>query len=183
MAGWRAKPASRSNSWRTTPRYSSDFLGRASRPVSRASVSARRWVSTIPTTTSTPSRRLTRASSNIAKVFPTPGLAPKKTLSLPRFARASASLTWARRRSGSGRRSLITSWCGSQAVQRKVEPEHVDPWLPEEPELAALGVDHDQRLDLFGREGAGACHPIHLERRSRGGDVGIEPAPRSGDEV
>ena len=105
----------------------------------------RRWVSTTPTTTSTPSARLTRASSSMAKVFPTPGLAPKKTLSLPRAARPSASRTWARRRSGSGRRSFITSWCRGQAVQRKVEQEDVHSRLTQEAQLPALGVPRHQR--------------------------------------
>ena len=60
--GLRASAASRSNSGSCAPRYSTIRGGRTSRPSSSAAVSARPWVSTMPTTTSTPSARFSRAS-------------------------------------------------------------------------------------------------------------------------
>src|SRR4029077_5608719 len=92
--------------------------------------------------TSTPSRRLARASSSMAYVLPTPGEAPKKIFSRPRPARRSCSRTWASNASGSGRRSLIVrlTYHGQRhdAVQGQVEHEHVHPRLTEESELPAF---------------------------------------------
>ncbi len=58
-------------------------------------------------TTSTPSRRCSCAACSIAYVFPTPAVAPKKTLSLPRVCSASSACTRLSKSSGSGLRSSI----------------------------------------------------------------------------
>src|SRR5262245_57776109 len=107
--GRRARAPSRSRSRIIDPRYSTVRLGRTSRPWRRASVSTRPWVSTKPTTTSTPSSRCSRAASSMAYVLPTPAAAPKNTFSLPRRRRASSSWTRTRSASGSGRASTARS--------------------------------------------------------------------------
>src|SRR6266545_596513 len=101
--GRRARAASRSNSLSVVPRYGTWRGGRISSPSRRDSVSARPWLSTTPTTTSTPSALRSRADSSIAKVLPTPAAAPKKSLRRPRDFRVSSSFALARRASGSGR--------------------------------------------------------------------------------
>ena len=111
--GCRARAASRSNSSSRVPRYSMTRRGMTSRPSSSRAVSARPWVSTIPTTTSTPSARLARAASSMVKVFPTPGEAPRNTLSCPRCCRASSSRRRRSRASGSGRVCVTCGPVGS----------------------------------------------------------------------
>ena len=117
------------------------------------------------------------------KVFPTPGLAPKKTLSFPRAARASESRTCARRQVGvRATISHLRHGVRRQAVQRKVEPEDVDPGFAQEAQLPTLGVLGDQLADPVRREGPRPCHSAHLVVCRGRRDVRIQPAARAGDQ-
>src|SRR6185437_9352337 len=186
-AGRRASAASRSNSCRVMPRYATARRGSTSNPSSSTAVSGRPCVSTMPTTTSTPSRRLARASSSMAYVFPTPGDAPKKILSRPRPARAVSSRTRASNASGSGRRSLIARLTyhaqRRDAVQGEVEPEHVYARLAEEAKLPSFDVAFDQGANRRTVRVPRPSDSLHLEQRARRLDVRIEPRAGRGDEV
>src|ERR1700722_8902335 len=141
-----------------------------------------------------------RAASSIMNVLPTPGAAPKKMVSLPRADCVSSSRTWARSSSGSGRPSTFmppmygVSWTGtrygsgcegrlSQALEREVQLEDVDPGLAQEAELAVQRVLGDKRPQPPLVDASNAGNALHLVGRRSGGDIGIEAAARRCDEV
>src|SRR6266436_5419380 len=109
--------------------------GMTSRPSSRAAVSLRPWVSTTPTTRSSPCWRLARAVESISKVLPTPGAAPRKIFSRPRDSFAACCS----KASGEGRvsrfaRSSLTGT--SRQVERRTRGYR-------DPDADAPGTDAD----------------------------------------
>src|SRR5438445_1932046 len=186
-AGRRARIASMSISSSVWPRYSSRRRGMISSPSSNTWVSWRPCVSTTPTTTSTPWRCCSRAACSIAYVFPTPGAAPTKTLSLRRSSRAACASS----ASGDGRRSVserslairVILSAPTAGVERAVQGEDVHCRLAEDAELPARRVLLDERLDVGEGYAARPGHPGRLVASRRRADVGVEPAARRGHEV
>ena len=72
-------------------------------------------------------------------------------------------------------------WCS--LVEGEVEFEDINPGLTEKAELTALGVLRNESSDGIFPEAALARDARDLELRCGGGDVGIEPGTRSGDQV
>ena len=106
---------------------------------------------------------------SIAKVLPTPAVAPKKIRNRPRRARASSALTCASSSSGSGRVSTCHYGPSSPrvGVERQIQLEHVDARLAEHAEGAPLGVLATSP-HLGRRQAAGSSDPRDLILR-RGG--------------
>lgn len=86
--GRRAMTANRSISLNHMPRYFIQRRGTVSRPLAAFCVALRPWVSNRAMTTSLPSSTSRLPSDSIAYVLPTPGAAPSRTLSVPRFVTA-----------------------------------------------------------------------------------------------
>src|SRR5690349_7446422 len=109
----------------------------------------------IPMTTSRFKSRSVRAASSIAYVLPTPGAAPKKTVSLPRRSLRSSASTWRSSSSGSRRPSLIStdyptiSRALVHLIEREIQVDDVDVRLAE---YAEIGGFHE-----LGDELADAC--------------------------
>src|SRR5262249_28157052 len=112
----------------------------------------------MPITTSRFSRSISeRATSSMAYVLPTPGAAPKNTVSLPRLARACSSCTRRSSSSGSGREAAATraSFIAQplvQSIQCQIQLEHVDDRLADHAQRAPGYVLVDQRLHLVGAQ-------------------------------
>ena len=75
-----------------------------------------------------------------------------------------------------GRRGRTITARRGGAVEGEVEPEHVDPRLAQDAELAALDVRLDQPPDPRRVHPARLRHPPHLVEGRRRADVGIETA-------
>ncbi|SPE31385.1 hypothetical protein SBA6_1430002 [Candidatus Sulfopaludibacter sp. SbA6] len=77
--------------------------------------------------------------------------------------------------------SLLVQWSG--LVQCKIQLENVDARLTQESELTALGVGGDYLPDGIRAGAASRSHAGDLGFGGGGTDVGIEPAPGSGQQV
>ena len=160
--GRRASIASRSISLSVWPRYSIAWRGMTSSPSSSVSVSARPWVSTTPTTTSTPSRcALARRLEHGVGLADAGRRADEDPEAAALRARGGLEQRVGRRAAlalGLAVRHAPECLTVRRCVQGEVEQQHVHARLAEEAELAALGVLGDQLRDRAGREAARARH-------------------------
>src|SRR5262245_48511957 len=167
-----------SSSGRLVPRYSTRLRGRTSRPSTSASVSARRWVSTMPTTTWTPRPRTSAAWVSIANVLPTPAHAPKKIFRRPERCFASARCTVASNLSGSGRSAMsrlyVRRLWRAERIEREVQLQHVDARLAEDRPLPPFGVSTDEVADAVLGQSTDARDARDLVRGGGRADVRIE---------
>src|ERR1700680_2590536 len=113
----------------------------------------------------------------MAYVLPAPGVAPRYTLSVPRLVSTTARSVCASAGISSARLPRFA------VVQRKVQLQHVDVWLSEDPEDAALHVPLDQRAHLRRVETTGLSHAVRLQEGVGLGDVRVEAAEGGRDHV
>src|SRR5689334_19550371 len=155
-----------------------------SRPSSRRAVSALPCVSATPTTTSRPSARLARAVSSMVKVLPTPGEAPRKTLSCPRPSRACSARTRSSSASGSRRWEVTAGWPWLLEYTRARRPrsDHVESVQQNVDELdpherrqeSTRAVDQQIASENHLRWSWGIRHPTKRQRNQGDDDDRVE---------